>query len=71
MDILKQPGKKILVHCHEGKSRSVMVVSTYVAIIKGEPLLNILKEVMKARGVDSYREALYELAERTIAERKI
>jgi myo-inositol-1(or 4)-monophosphatase len=53
---------KILVHCHEGKSRSVIVVSTYLSIMNNGNFDEILKDVMKKREVDDYRPALYELA---------
>lgn len=68
---LTTENKRVLVHCHEGKSRSVMVVSTYVSILKQEPLENVLKTVMQARGVDTYRPALYDLAKLILSERQV
>lgn len=56
---LNRKYRRVLVHCHEGKSRSVMVVSAYVSIIGGMEFDTVLRDVMKARGVTDYRPALY------------
>jgi protein-tyrosine phosphatase len=57
---LSRKYRRILVHCHEGKSRSVMVVSAYVSVITGMEFDKVLKDVMNARGVTDYRPALYQ-----------
>jgi protein-tyrosine phosphatase len=56
---LNKRHNRVLVHCHEGKSRSVMVVSAFVAIVGGMEFDKVLKDIMKARGVTDYRPALY------------
>lgn len=56
---LNKRHNRVLVHCHEDKSRSVMVVSVYVSIIGGMEFDKVLKEVMKSKGVTDYRPALY------------
>lgn len=56
---LNKRHNRVLVHCHEGKSRSVMVVSAFVAIVGGMEFDKVLKDIMKARGVTEYRPALY------------
>lgn len=57
---LNKRHNRVLVHCHEGKSRSVMVVSAYVAIVGGMEFDKVLKDIMAARGVSEYRPALYQ-----------
>lgn len=54
--------KRVLVHCHAGKSRSVMITSLYVSIAKNSNFDEVLQKVMKNRGVDVYQPALYNLA---------
>lgn len=58
---LVNSNKKVLVHCHAGKSRSVMITSLYVSIAKNLDFDTVLKQVMAQRGVDVYQPALYEL----------
>ena len=50
---------RVLVHCQEGTSRSVMVVSAYVSIIGGMEFDRVLNDIMKSRNVTDYRPALY------------
>lgn len=57
---LNKRHNRILVHCHEGKSRSVMVVSAYISIVGNMEFDRVLRDVMKVRGVDDYRPALYQ-----------
>lgn len=57
---LNKRHNRVLVHCHEGKSRSVMVVATYVSIVGGMEFDKTLKEIMAARGVSEYRPVLYQ-----------
>lgn len=57
---LNRRHNRVLVHCHEGKSRSVMVVSAYVSIAGGMEFDKVLKDIMAARGVTEYRPALYQ-----------
>ena len=66
LDGMARKYNKILVHCHEGKSRSVIVASTYLSISTGIDFDEVLNDVMKKRGVDVYRPALYELAKAAI-----
>ncbi len=56
---LNKRHNRILVHCHEGMSRSVMVVSAYVSIVGNMEFDKVLGDVMKSRGVTEYRPALY------------
>ena len=51
--------RRILIHCHAGASRSVMVTAVYVSIIGNMSFDKVLQDVMKARGVTDYRPALY------------
>lgn len=60
---LVRRGKRVLVHCHEGKSRSVMVVSAWICARGLGSLDEVLEVVMKLRSVDQYRPALKELAQ--------
>jgi protein-tyrosine phosphatase len=57
---LNKRHNRILVHCHEGKSRSVMVVSAYVSIVGNMEFDKVLRDIMKVREVDQYRPALYQ-----------
>lgn len=57
---LNKRHNRVLVHCHEGKSRSVMVVSAYVSIVGGMEFDRVLRDIMAARGVTEYRPALYQ-----------
>jgi hypothetical protein len=56
---LNKRHNRVLVHCQSGSSRSVMVVSAYVSIVGGMEFDKVLKDIMKARGVEDYRPALY------------
>ena len=66
LDGMARKYNKVLVHCHEGRSRSVIVVSTYLSINTNGNFDEILKDVMKKREVDVYKPALYELAKAAI-----
>jgi protein-tyrosine phosphatase len=44
-------GRRILVHCMEGRSRSVLVVSLYLAVTRGVPLAEAMRMVGKRRSV--------------------
>jgi protein-tyrosine phosphatase len=63
---LVQSRKKVLLHCHEGKSRSVMVCATFIAIQGQTSLDDALAKIMPARKVDIYRPALYSMAKSVI-----
>lgn len=56
---LNKRHNRVLVHCQSGSSRSVMVVSAYVAIVGGMEFDKVLNDIMKARGVSEYRPDLY------------
>lgn len=58
---LVKENKRVLVHCHEGRSRSVMVVSSYLSALNAEPFDDTLKRVMSARGVAEYKPSMYDL----------
>lgn len=58
----KSSNKRILVHCHAGMSRSVMVVSVYRHAFLGEDFEVALADTMKKRGVEFHRGALKDLA---------
>jgi protein-tyrosine phosphatase len=57
---LNKRHNRILVHCHEGKSRSVMVVAAYVSIVGNMEFDRVLKDIMQVRGVTEYRPVLYQ-----------
>jgi len=63
---LLKEGKRVLVHCHEGKSRSVMVAATLFVIEGRDTLDEALDQIMPKRGVDIYRKPLYDMAESVI-----
>ena len=67
LDSLVKSGKRVLVHCGAGMSRSVMVVAAWLTVqsIHGDLDLN-LTQVMAARKVTTYRPELYNLAVNTI-----
>lgn len=56
---LNKRHNRVLVHCHDGKSSSIMVVAAYVSIIGSMEFDKVLKGIMKARDVTDYRPALY------------
>ncbi len=57
---LNKRHNRVLVHCQEGKSRSVMVVSVYVSIVGRMEFGRVLRDIMDARGASEYRPALYQ-----------
>lgn len=67
---LMRQNKRILVHCHEGKSRSVMITATYIASMGYTSLDDALKQIMAQRNVDIYRPALYDIAKETLPKLK-
>lgn len=62
LDSLVANGKRVLVHCQAGTSRSVMVVSAWIASKGLTSLDDALVQIMKLRKVDQYRPNLYALA---------
>lgn len=66
LEALVKQEKRILVHCHEGKSRSVMVVATWLKRRGYTSLDEGLKAIMPLRKVNEYRTALKETAEKAL-----
>jgi protein-tyrosine phosphatase len=66
LESLVKQGKKVLVHCHEGKSRSVMVVATWLSMRGLSNLDDALKSIMALREVGRYRPELYSMATITL-----
>ena len=55
-------GIKVLVHCHAGQSRSVMVCAMYCDMAGIAPLDKALAKIMEQRKVPIYRQDLYATA---------
>lgn len=67
LEALAKSGKRVLVHCGAGMSRSVMVVAAWMAIQTPNGDLDLcLNNVKVARKVDTHRQELYNLAEHTV-----
>ena len=67
LESLVRSGKKVLVHCGAGMSRSVMVVAAWLTMRGPGTTLDInLHNVMAVRKVNAYRQELYVLAETAI-----
>lgn len=52
---LNRKYRRILTHCQDGKSRSVMVVAAYISIVGNMEFEKVLNDIMKARGATEYR----------------
>ena len=63
LESLTRSGKKVLVHCGAGMSRSVMVVAAWLTAKGVSNLDTNLHNVMAVRKVTTYRQELYVLAE--------
>ena len=57
-----QSGIKVLVHCHAGQSRSVMIAAMYCDIAGIAPFNEALPKIMAQRKVDICRSDLYATA---------
>lgn len=55
-------GIKVLVHCHAGQSRSVMITAMYCDIAGIAPFDKALAKIMEQRKVPLYRQDLYATA---------
>jgi protein-tyrosine phosphatase len=67
LDSLVKSGKRVLVHCHAGMSRSVIVVAAWLTVQSPNGDLDLnLGTVMTERKVTTYRPELYALAFHTI-----
>jgi protein-tyrosine phosphatase len=62
LDSLVSQDKKVLVHCHAGASRSVMVVAAWLKYKGYTSLDEALGMIMPYRKIDQYRPALKETA---------
>lgn len=67
LDSLVKSGKRVLVHCGAGMSRSVMVVAAWLTVQSSNGDLDLnLSTVMQARKVSTYRPELYKLADYSV-----
>ena len=55
-------GKRVLVHCHAGQSRSVMVCAAFLDLTGVSSLDDALAKILPLRKIDMYRPAMYDLA---------
>ena len=66
LESLVNQNKRVLVHCHAGQSRSVMVASAWVAYKKLSSLDDALAQIMATRKISIYRQDLYALAQQAL-----
>ena len=67
VESMMKNGKRVLVHCHAGMSRSVMVVAAWLTYKGIKPSLEeALTEIMPARKLIIYRQDLFNLAQNAL-----
>ena len=62
-------GRRVLVHCMGGMSRSVGVVCAYLALKSGAPLDEVLREVQMRRPLANPADEVWQSVKRYVAER--
>ena len=67
LEALVNQGKRVLVHCHAGQSRSPMVAAAWVAYKGRSSLDDALEQIMATRKLTIYRQDLYVLAQQALA----
>ena len=67
LESLMKQNKRVLVHCHAGQSRSVMVVAAWLTYKGLVPSLeDALQKIMEQRKLTIYRQDLYALAQNAL-----
>lgn len=62
LETLLENGHRVLVHCHEGRSRSPVVVATYMSKTKGMSIETALSELNKLRPLVDPNQHMIKLA---------
>ncbi len=66
LEALIEQGKRVLVHCHAGQSRSVMVVAAWMAYKGIATLDEALAPLLPLRKAPIYRQDMYALAQQAL-----